>query len=243
MLGGLLKPNWQSDSAEKRRLAVLKMPVNDQANQSIFATLALEDPDHTVRAACISQLKSASQLFSVYQNQTDKVLKSQAKHAFCDLIGSNSALSEIELNALLAEFKDAHILIAQLCPYSNLRSKIFDNLDQIECAQAIDGVAYADTRLYLAERLTEIEALEIARRKLKGKDKKSEKTIRAKLEEYRSKNRQQKQVDDEAAEICEKIEFIANHPEWRSEFKDRYRQYLQRWSALRLKPHLSLIHI
>ncbi len=234
MLGGLLKPSWQNHSEEKRRLAILKMNVEDSANQSVFEKLALEDPAENVRLACIKQLSLAPSLFNVYRNQQHDAVKMAAKNAFCNLVGVNTKLSETELEGLIKEHEDASVLIAQHCPYPNLRTQILRQLSQSTQADIIADVVYAETRLRIAHQLDQIEALEVAKRKLKGKDKKSEKVIRTKLEEHRAQLKLQKEVDETALEICQQMEFIANHSQWRSEFKTKYHQLQSRWDALQL---------
>ena len=233
MLGGLIKPSWQSESAEKRRLAVLKMNTED-ANQAIFEKLALEDPDQGVRLACVKQLQVVASVFSVYQLQIDEQTKSAAKTRFCHLIGSNSDLSEAQFETLLSEHNAASILVAQHCPHPSLRIRLIETFSQTEQAEAIAEIQYADTRLHIAKQLDHMEALKIARRNLKGKDKSAEKVIRTKLEKYLAQQKLDSDTNERALELCERMEFIANHPAWRSEFKDKYLRYTQRWSALEL---------
>lgn len=237
MLGGLLKSGWQSNSPEKRRLSILKMNTGAEANQAIFENLALNDPSLLVRGACITRLRLPAALFRAYNGQLDDAVKQTAKIAFCQLVGIDSKLSEAELEALLSEHSEAITLIAQHCPYSSLRSRLLDQLSPIEQAEAIAGVTYAETRFHVAEQLQQLEALEIARRELKGKDKKSEKLIRSKLEHHRSEQKLKDAVEQAAQVLCEKMQFIAQHPEWRSEFKGKYELYLQRWCELEPSPN------
>jgi len=236
MLGGLFKPAWQSDSPEKRCLAIQKLSVEGGANQAVFEQLALSDSEQSVRLACIKQINIPASLFKIYQRQSDEQTSHAAKAAFCNLIGSNSTLSEEQFQRLLSECNEASLLVAQYCPHATLRTQLIDALDQTQKAKAIADVHYADTRFYIAKQLEQIEALEIARRSLKGKDKKSEKIIRTKLEKIRAQHKLENDVNENALELCELMEFIANHPQWRSEFKAKYDQYSQRWSALELTP-------
>jgi len=240
MLGGLLKSGWQSSSAEKRRLAILKMNADDVNNQTIFEKLAVRDPDQSVRQACISQLSAPASLFKVYQSQVDDQTMGLAKSAFCSSISNNSQLSETDFEALVAEYKGASMLVAQYCPHDSVRTRLIDEMTQIQQAEAIADVHYARTRQHIADQIDQIEALEIARRNLKGKDKKAEKLIRTKLEKYRSQQKLEREVNESALSLCEQMEFIANHPQWRSEFKGKFDQYILRWSSLELKPEATL---
>lgn len=236
MLGSLLKPGWQSSSAEKRRLSVLKMNAVAEASQAIFEQLAMHDPSPDVRRACVEKLRLARPLFRVYQSQQDELVKQAAKSAFCQLIGVDSELNEAQFERLLAEHSGSATLVAQHCPHASLRVRLLDTFSPVEQAQAIAGVIYAETRLHIAEQLQQLEALEIARRELKGKDKKSEKIIRAKLEQYRSQQKLKNTVNESAQALCVQMDFIAKHPEWRAEFKGKYQLYLKRWLELEQRP-------
>jgi hypothetical protein len=236
MLGSFLKPAWQNSDTEKRCSAILKMTANSDANQVIFEKVALNDKESIVRQACIEQLRSPAALFRVYQHEQDEVTKKAAKAFFCSLIGKAGKCDKSELEALALRVEEARTLIAQHCPHPDIRIRIFDSLSQIQQAQAIAEVCYVETRFHIAQQLDQIEALEIARRELKGKDKKSEKIIRSKLEQFRSTQKLEDEVNQAALATCELMEFIAQHPDWRSEFKTKYEQYLKRWDALSLVP-------
>lgn len=235
MLGGLFKAGWQSESPDKRCFAIKKMAAND-ANQSIFQALAINDPSQKVRLACIEQINNAGVLFEVFQQSGDETSKSVAKTAFCKLIGPSSLLDQAEFEALIAEHDDVKDLVIQHCPHPKLRVELIETLTQPELASIVADVAYAETRHYIAQQLNQLNSLELARKKLKGKDKKAEKIIRTKLEDYRSQHKLENSVHSVAISLCEQMEFIASHPEWRSEFKDKYHLYSERWSALQLKP-------
>jgi len=236
MLGGLLKAAWKSDSAEKRRSAVRKMKAQDNVNQSIFEQLALNDPDQSVRQACLEQLRRIAPLFRAYIKQDDAVTKAVAKKAFAGLLRSSEHVTSADVEALLLEHNEATTLVAQSSPDPTLRRKLLDSLTQVEQADLIADINYAETRFYIAEQLDQLEALELARRNLKGKDKNSEKVIRSKLEEYRSQKKLENEVNESALALCEKMEFIANHPQWRPEFTSKYEQCMQHWSSLSLQP-------
>jgi hypothetical protein len=242
MLGGLLKSGWQNSSAEKRRLAILKMNRENTANQVIFENLALNDQSLTVRHACITQLKLAAPLFRVYQGQSEQAVKQAAKTAFCSVIGVDSQLNEADFEALLSNHVDAATLVLQHCPDPVLRVRLLNQLSQVEQADVIGEVMYAETRWHIAQQLVQLEALEIARRNLRGKDKNSEKLIRAKLDQFRFQQKRENSVNLAAEALCEQMKFIAGHPQWRPEFKGKYLLYLQRWSDLEQNPSDSIGH-
>ena len=55
MLSDLLKPGWQSQSVEKRLQAIDKLDTLDEANQSIFESLANDDSKASVRKAALTK--------------------------------------------------------------------------------------------------------------------------------------------------------------------------------------------
>lgn len=231
MLGGLLKPNWQHKLPEKRLQAVEKMAA-DSASQNILASLAAQDPDLKVRLASINKLNDLSALFALSNTADDADTSTAARQQFCKLIGPNSKLSDSDFDALLNTHPNADILLAEHCPNIELRHRLLAKLDQGQMADLIANVAYIESRKFIAEQLSELSALEVARKNLKGKDKSSEKIIRQKLDLMRANAKLEQENNAAAAALCEQLEFIANHPEWRAEFKDRFQLYQQRWAAL-----------
>ena len=117
-----------------------------------------------------------------------------------------------------------------------MRETLINSFNEEQNAKIIAGINYSDTRLLVAKKLDQLNALELARKFLKGKDKRAEKVIRLKLEQYRSQQKLRDTVDRDAQTLCEQLEFIAQHPEWRSEFKDKYQNYLSKWDLLKLEP-------
>jgi len=245
MLNGLLKPAWQNKSAEKRRLAVLKLSSEKPSNQVIFEQLALSDPSHSIRQICFEKIHKVETLFAVYLKQDAPTSRQAAKLALSALFGANSALSAEQLDVFVAHVRsnypltdqqECFELLAQHARFKELREQLIANFSDEQKASIIAGVHYADTRAFIAEKLTHIEALELARRELKGKDKRAEKTIRLSLEKYRQEQKLHESVNQDAQVLCEQLEFIAEHPQWRNEFKTKYQTYISKWQGLELTP-------
>lgn len=241
MLKGLFKPAWQSDSADKRLGAIAKMDASRQDLQTELLNLASDDVERAVRIAAINKLTAPVDVFDLSQNHHDEQTCLAAEKAFCRLIGANSQLNEMAFRELLEQpvFKQqnkARLLLAEHCPISSVRHEILQELSEAELAELIGEVDYAATRKLIAEQLSVLENLELARKKLVGKDKTAEKIIRSKIDTIREAEKLDQANNLIAEQLCEKMEFIANHNQWRSEFKSRYEQTQKHWNSLDFTP-------
>jgi hypothetical protein len=63
MLDDLFKPDWKSNSVEKRLKAVSELDGAGSENQQILTQLAAEDEEFSVRLAAIQKLTSAALLY------------------------------------------------------------------------------------------------------------------------------------------------------------------------------------
>ena len=232
MLQGFLKPAWQSKSTEKRRSAIVKMDASNKDNQTIFATLANKDPSKDVQLECIKKLSDPNTLFELSQSAPDSDTKIRAKEALATLIGQNSTANKEQLSSLLTKHPTASNILIEVAPFPELRHELVEQAEEMSLAAIIAEVNYAETRFIIAERLVDLSALELARKNLKGKDKKAERVIRSKLELIRANQKHVEANQIAADELLSNMEFIATHPQWRNEFKARFELYSSRWSAL-----------
>lgn len=236
MLGALFKPEWQSDSADKRLAAIAKFDSTDAKSQMALNTLATEDSELEVRQTAVKKISQPEALLRLIETHLDAQTVEAANAAFIKLISPKTRFTQSELTELSNSNPSCHVLLIQHCPHLELRHSLLANIPEIDQAELIQGVDYADTRKLISELLTSQGALERARKNIKGKDKSAEKTIKQKLDHIRA---EQKLADDNqaAAEaVCADMEFIANHPEWRPEFKERFLRYEAAWLSLGFTP-------
>ena len=232
MLHGFFKPAWQSKSSEKRRSSVLKMNSLSVENQIIFSKLARQDPSLAVQLECIKKLQNPSVLFELYSTANDEQLKCAAKDRLRSSITSSSPEARDSLTELLQKHPASSYVLIEHAPFPELRHELVANAHEIDLAHLIANVSFSDTRHVIAEHLHSFSALELARKNLKGKDKKAERTLRTKLDDLRQKQKQIDVAQSAANELISNMAFIANHPQWRSEFKGRFEHYLARWKTL-----------
>lgn len=243
MLSGLFKPGWQSGSVEKRLEALEKMDALDAANQSVFTELAKKDTESRVRIAAITKLTAPDLLFDISQTDLDADAREKATSAFSVLIGAKSRLSEEQFRALIASNPSTSLSVAKHCPHADLRSELILARSETEQADLIAEVEYTETRQLIAQQLTSIEPLEIARKTLKGKDKNAEKIIKSKLDTLHAQVRQQQQDIDTAESLCEKMDYLASHvsDDWQADFRARYQVCSSQWQALNFAADTELL--
>jgi len=231
MLGGLLKPAWQSDSAEKRLQAVEKLDVHEAKNQIVFEQLVRADTDQHVRHAAVKKLANPELVFKLSQTHSDESTREQASDVLAGLISAQNKLSEGDCRQLLEKQPAMRSTIAQYCPHTDLRAELVTTLPAPEQAALLAGIEYTDTRQLIAAQLEDTADLELARKLLKGRDKSAEKIIKAKLDALHALQRRSQVNQLAAEEICEKVEYLAGH-DWRPEFTAKFHVWQQRWQAL-----------
>jgi len=240
MLSSLFKPGWQSDSIEKRLQAVTKLDPASAANQSILESLAMGDSDNRVRQAALEKVSKPGALFHIFQTHTESQTRENAKAALIRLIGAKSSLSKEGFEAFVAEHPKARVLLVQHCPDASLRTDLLEGINELDRAGILSQVEYSDTRKLIVEKLSSKQALEHARKSIKGKDKTAEKSIKLKLATIRAEEKQQQDNQDAADKVCRDMEFIANHAQWRSEFKARFASYETSWTNLGFTPEETI---
>ena len=235
MFKDFLKPSWQSDSAEKRLHAVQKMNPDDDANQKIFIELVNDDSELNVRQAALDKLSKPELVWQISRAHDDKATAEYAESVFNQLIGHKSKLTETQLRDLLSSHDEIKAPIAAHCPFESLRHELFASFSEIAQAELLGSVEYVKTRKHIAEQLSTIDALETARKQLKGKDKSAEKIIRAKLDSHHTKERQEQENRSEALAVCEKMEALVKN-DWDADFQAKYNIWSQRWNDLTFTP-------
>jgi hypothetical protein len=136
---------------------------------------------------------------------------------------------------LLSNHPETNLILAQHCPYPEIRAELIKPLSEADQADLIAHVAYVDTRQMIAERLETEECLQHARHDLKGKDKNAEKIIKAKLDNLHAQQRSDEEHAKEAEFVCEKMEELATG-QWQHDSPAKFSVWQQRWDAFEFKP-------
>ena len=241
MLGKILKPGWQSDSPERRIAAIKKLDPNNEQDLAVLDNLAMQDSDQNVRTAAINAIAKPEHIFDLLQQGKNEKQQSNIEQGFINLIGNQSSLTADHYQSLMQARADCKPYLLQHCPIPELREQLIDDFDQQQLASLVADIDYAQTRIQVASTLESENALEAARKHLKGKDKNALKIVKAKLDAIREVQRVQDAANAQAQEICTKLSYLAEHDDWRKEFTPQFKLSLERWSAIKPTPKDQLV--
>lgn len=234
MLQGFLKPAWKSKSIDKRQSAIIKMDESKPENQHIFADLATTDPSPIIKQECVKKLTIISTLYELSTSEIEE-LKTTASDRLSEL-GLKNKVSQSELDELLASKPESAPTILSITPFKEHCTQLLEHCTEAELAEVINKVNYAETRSLIADKINSLNALELARKNLKGKDKNAERIIRQKIDHLRAKKQSKDASQAEAETLVKEMQFITEHSQWRAEFKRRFEQLWQRWDNLEHSP-------
>lgn len=239
MLGGLIKPAWESEDASKRLRAIQKLDPQNLENQAILFELAQNDSSKEVRFAALDQIGDAVLLFKISNSHADTPTRQHAEIAFRNLVCDGNKLNAAACENLISVHSELSPMIAALTPHHELRQKLLKGLADSELANILALAHHTETRQEIADKLNDIEALQLARRTLKGRDKNAEKIIISKIDAHNEQARKNAELLKEASFVCDKMEYLAEH-DWQPEFKAKYNIWNERWQALEPTPEGEL---
>ena len=237
MINNLFKSALQHESPDKRIRAINKLSGSEDRSSETLYGIAMDDVDSGVRAAALGKLMDPELVLKVANSHPDESTRVCAESAFCTLLGSETSISENQLKELGEKLPDFRKLIAAHCSYTTLRNSLIASFTQIELATMVATIPANETRLYVAELITERDALELARKELKGKDKNAERIVKQKIDHLNIQERTILENDEVTTELFEKMEVLASHHDWREETKNQFLVLLQRWEDLDFEPN------
>ena len=231
MLDDLFKPAWKSLSVEKRRKAISEMNSASTEHQELLMQLATDDGDASIRIAAIQQLSSAAALHELSIKISDDAVRTEAENRVNELIGAKRALDEEQYRELLKRYPELRLRIAAHADSSPVRTEAMQALSSGQLLEVLGATSYTDSRQLIAEKFSEIENLESARKIMRGKDKNAERIIKTKIDAFRSYERQQAENLVRVEKLIEEVEYLSSH-DWLPEFKERCLAHRQQWDSL-----------
>ena len=231
MLTDLFKPDWKSRSVEKRRKAIIEMDNSDAGHQKILLQLATDDEDVSVKIAAIRQLTSATALHELSLKIPDDAVRTEAENRVNELLGMTHILDEEQYSDLLKRFPELQLRVAAHADLSSIRTETIQTLSRGQLLEVLGVTVYTDSRQLISEKLSDIEDLESARKIMRGKDKNAERIIKAKIDAFRSHERQQAENLARVAKLIEEAEYLSIH-DWLPEFKARCLAHRRQWDSL-----------
>ena len=230
MLNSLFKPAWKSGSAEKRLNAIAAMNGDDADDLEALIQLA-QDTDSSVSIAAIHKLTSVTTLSTLLKSQSNSVVLTQIQRRIEDLLSSANDLNEQHYRELLSAFPELSGRVAALATIQSVRLEAIEKLSTDQLLQVLGTSMYTDVRQQIAQKLCALEELESARKMIHGKDKKTERILRSKIEEIKAKERIQAENLATVSKLIEEAEYLASH-DWLPEFQAKYLAHSAQWDHL-----------
>jgi hypothetical protein len=231
MLDDLFKPDWKSNSVEKRLKAVSELDGAGSENQQILTQLAAEDEEFSVRFAAIQKLTSAALLYEMSKNSSDDSIRAAAEKRFNEVLSAKDILDESQYQDLLSRYPELLLRIAAQAAISSVRTGIIQNLSTTRLLEILGVTGYTDTRQLIAEKLTDIGELGSAIKILRGKDKNAEGIINAKIDEFRKQEQQHAGNLETVEKLIGQAEYLASR-EWQAGFKYEITVNRRQWDKL-----------
>ena len=231
MLAELFKPAWKSRSVEKRRQAITEMDSTDNEHQQILLQLAAEDENSSIRIAAIQQINSVAALHQLSISLSDDANRIEAQKRIDELLTANDTLDEAQYSDLFTRHPDLQWRIAA---HAHAPAARINAIQALPCGQLLDvlgATVYTDCRQLIAEKLTDIEDLESARKILRGKDKSAERIIKNRIDTIRGHERQLAENAARVEKLIDEVEYLASH-DWLPEFKARCLAHRPQWDNL-----------
>ena len=229
MITDLFKPAWKSDSADKRLHAIETLAAEDAEAQQILAELTADSEDQ-VAVAAIGKLRAIPRLHELQRDHASASVREAADHRLNALLVEDT-LKQPELLALMKDIPDLAERLAAHAADAEVRAQAVHKLAGDQMIRVIEYSAYTDTRQAIAERIEDIEALEHARRLLRGRDKKAERIVKEKIDAHREAERLQAEREATISRLLDEAEYLTSH-DWLPEFRARVIANRNQWEQL-----------
>lgn len=236
MLSKFFKPKWQHTNPTTRLNAVKILSDNCDDQYRILSTLAIHDPDLSVRKAAIEQINDVNNLILL--------LKSSVSDTGPD---ADSALIETHLARLLSAEKQPEKLFEQLSqnvapatiwrvmcktPFHALQNQLIDKIeDQLQLLDIATSSLHISTRKKAAERITEPSLIEQLLKLTRQNDKAIHRMMRDKSNLIREQQKQLQAYQEHAKTVLEQITHLSNG-EWFPLYPAKHEMLAQDWSTI-----------
>lgn len=230
MLTSLFKPAWKSSSVEKRLNAIAAMNGENSDNQDVLIQLA-QDSESSVSIAAINKLTSVATLLELLKNQSNNVVLDEINLRIEQLLSSTASLNEAQYRELLTSHPELSGRIAALASFESVRIEAIEKLSPDQLLQVLGAAMYTDVRQQVAQKLSALDELETARKIIHGKDKKTERTLKIKIDELRKIERIHTENLATVEKLVDEAEYLSSH-DWLPEFQAKYLAHCTQWDQL-----------
>jgi exonuclease SbcC len=231
MLTQFFKPAWQSPSVEKRLSAIAGLQSDSIEHQKILLQLASDDDDDAIRIAAMQGITDVEGLHQLSKKNLDSKVSVAVKNRLNELVATGRVVDDAQYRNLLASHPELHLSIATHADFNSIRTLAIEDLPSAQLLELLGVTRHSDCRQLIAEKLSDIESLESARKMMRGKDKNAERIIKAKIDAIREHERELAENKTQVGKLIEEVEYLAAH-DWLPEFQARCRTHQQQWDSL-----------
>ena len=214
MLDNFFKPAWKSSSVEKRLKAIAAMNSASSEKQKILAQLAADDADISICIAAMQKLTSVATLHELSIKHDNDSVRVEAEKRLNELMSTGCSLNQEQYRDLLNQYPELTVRVAAHVELSSVRTEVIQSLPENQLVEVLSLTVYTDSRQLIAERLanveTNIEALESARKILRGKDKNAERILKTKIDEFRRQERQHAENLATVEKLTKEVEYLVS---------------------------------
>jgi exonuclease SbcC len=231
MLSNFFKPAWQNPSVEKRLRAIANLHGDSIEQQQILLLLASEDNDGSIRVAAMQRLTDPDVLHELSKKSPNSTVSVEAENRLNQLMATSHVIDETQYRNWLVCYPELQLRIAAHANISSIRTLAIQNLLSGQLLEVLDVTRHTDCRQLIAQKLSDIASLESARKIMRGKDKNTERVIKAKIDAVRRHERELSENKSQVGKLIEEAEYLAAH-DWLPEYQERCRTHWQQWDNL-----------
>jgi hypothetical protein len=231
MLKLFSKPAWQSKSAADRISALGKLSSSKQDEQTIILKLARQDPERKVRIAAIDRISELDTLADLLKNESDAAVTKHTKACIAQQLQSEhfADISHARQTAnALPELQD---IMACHCSNKEMRHELIDGMEDSKLLIALNGTPFKESKAYIVESLKNLDAIEQARKELRGKDKNAERLLKQKQDALRQLQQETESFEKDLTKAITEMQKLAQQ-EWRPELQLQCLSISQLWQRL-----------
>lgn len=232
MLANLFKPAWKSNSVDKRLKAIADFDSKNKEHQNHLSQMANNDEDISVCIAALQKLSSAKLINEISLKHKDESVRASASKRLDVLMSESGGLNSQEFDEFLKQSPELTIRVAAHAETESVRNKAIQELSEDQLLEVLSSTVFTDSRQQIATKLISTEALESARKILRGKDKNAERIIKNKIDDCRNLERQQAENEKTVMELIDEVEYLSSREDWLPEFTPRCLGHCKRWDGL-----------
>jgi len=214
-LSKLFTPKWQHKNPNVRKHALLSLSVKTPDRQAIYAAVAMEDEESSIRRIAVKRLRDMELLARIAKDDKDHLVCSDAEHRMALILSGKlqSGPSLEERNEQIKSIADESILnyLLKNALESSIRLSIAERFNQqsIYADLAItDGDS--DVQMAALKLISQKALLERVAKQTRRKNKLVSQAAHSLLEKLREQNENVQKIRQEAKLLCAEVNGLIN---------------------------------